>query len=172
MGTLGDLQDKVDKLEGIEQVLKETVKNKKSIFKLPYKIRGKAKTIFKKNKVIVMVLKSNRYIDYHIADVVQGFVKVNDRYYDARADCIYMEQKDRMPMLIVQEWNLEAIGTKEYNEIKKSGKGTDAQQVIIRFMEQHKYIDNQKKGLSSKALIFVLVGAVIVIYALSKGNLF
>jgi len=172
MGTLGDLQDKVDRLEAIEQVIKETNKDKKSFFQLPRKVRSKAKTILKKNKVIVQLLKSNRYVEYHIADIVQGFVKVNDRYYDARADCIYLEQKDRMPMLIVQEWNLEPIATKEYDEIKKAGKGTDAQQVIIRFMEQHKYIDQQKKGLSGKALIFVLIGAVIVIYALSKGNLF
>jgi len=172
MGKLGILQNKVEKLEAIEQVIKETIKDKKRTFKLPYKIRGKAKTIFKKNKVIVQLLKSNRYVEYHIADIVQGFVKVKDRYYDARADCIYLEEKDRLPMLIVQEWNLEPIATKGYDEVRQAGKGTDPQQVIIRFMEQHKYIDTQKKGLSPKVLILILIGGAIVVYALSKGSLF
>ena len=172
MGEMSELRKKIERLEQINEVIKENTKDKKKIFFMPRKIRNKARSIIKKNRVVVLMLKTNRDIEYSIVDIVSGFVKVKDYYYNARADCVWRDNMTKLPMLVLREWDMQPVGTKDFEQVVKEGRYTSPQKVLINFLEMHKFVDTAKKQISGKMVIFIIIGIVVVIYALSKGSLF
>ena len=135
-------------------------KYKDKPFRLPAKIRARAKRAAQKNKILVFLLKSNRGIVPTIGQMSDGMVYIGDKVHNASLDFIWL-YKYKIPALVIPEWSLVPIGTKDYYEAVDKNKIIDPQTIIIRAIEA-KESEMSKKILSGKFLLWiVLVGAAV-----------
>lgn len=156
------LTEKVDDIRKNIELITPKPKDKQKIFKLKWNIRSKLKKPHKTNRIVVHLLKINRNSTNVVAEIQDGMIKVNDKVHHCSTDFVYMLD-GKYPEIILPEWSLMPIGTKDYYDaIENKQAGVDAQTVIIRAMERAEI--ESKKKLSGKVLIFILIGAAIIAY--------
>lgn len=156
-----------ERLARVEELLeqKEAKKVKGMQFKLPFDITMRAKMIARKNRALVFLLKTNRDIEIKVAPIINGMIIINERYYDARADCFFMYKG--IPAILLPEWSLEPIGTQDYYKAIKDKELANAQQVIIRAIET-KEMGMGKLKISPKLLIIGAIAAVVIFFVISE----
>ena len=164
VGIRQQLEEVNEKLDMIVPKVKEA---KLKLFKMPLWIKGKLKSLAKKNSVLVFLLKTNRTIEPLTAKIENDFIVVNDKYHNCSVDFIYM-WLGKYPAIVLNEWDLNPIGTKEYYEAMKEGRNVNAEAVIIRAIELAGI--EQKTKISSKTWIWIIIGAIIVGYVLFSGQ--
>lgn len=160
MGLVGEISSLKEKMDLI--IEKGGVKKGKK-FKLPFKVKGQLKALAKKGKVMVILLKTNRSIEMTSKKIENGFIQVAEKYYNCATAFVYL-LFGKFPCIVLPEWDLNPIGTKDYLDAVKDGRKADAQDMIIRAMENKENMQRGKMG--GKTLIFVIVGAVILAYVI------
>lgn len=140
-------------------------KNKKP--KLPYGVKSKLKKLARKNSVMVLLLKNNKAIMPKIAKIENGLVYVDKRYHGCAIDNIFLWM-GKYPTIVLPEWDLLPIGTKDYYDAMDNNRKVDAQTVIIRAMETAETPTSKKMG--GKVILWLVIGAGILLYVLFGGK--
>lgn len=156
------LREQIKELNERLGMLKDT-KGKKKELKLPYKIRASMKKAANKRKIIIFMLGTDREIRPTLGEIKHGIVFVNGQAHNASTDFVYMYKKT--PTLIIPEWSINPIGTKDYYEAVKNKTTIDSQTIILRAMEAAQ-MQMLKGKMSGKTLLYVLIGAAILGYVL------
>lgn len=155
-----NLNEKLELLTGAKES-----KTKKKNFKLPMGMKGKLKKLAKLNQVQVMYLQHNRNIKPLTAEIIEGMVVVGDKVYDGSTDGIWL-WNGKIPTLLIAEWDLKPISASRlHGEAVEDGSIAHPQKIIIRAIELKEALQGGKK-LSSKAIIWIMIGVVIVGYVL------
>jgi len=152
------------RLNELEEYLKyggKLKKKKLKKFKMPLLVKLQEKKILKKNKLLVFLLRTNRKLDIKIAKIENGMIFINENYHQVAPDYIYLYKK--MPCIILPEWDLNPFGIENYKEAIEQKRIIHPQNIILRAIEAKEAAMTTKK-LSGKAIIFILVGGVIIAY--------
>jgi hypothetical protein len=149
----------IDKLSEKEKkgFLKRLFKGSKS--PIPVKIDENK---MKKGWVIVILLRTNGNLDIQKLPISEGMIRLkdNETYHMAEADYIWRYKK--YPVLILPEFSVEplkAINLAE--EVRKEGKGVDAQRFIIKAIEMSQI---EKKKMGGSKVILWIIAAIVIIY--------
>lgn len=127
--------------------------------KLPLKVRLAQKTIAKKNTVQVVYLRTNQNMEFKVCPIINGAVIIDKKkIHTASSDFIYL-YKGKVPTLIVPEWSLIPIGTKEFYDAVKNKQIADPQTIIIRALEAAEAINAKKPFKISIILIILAIAA-------------
>jgi len=156
------LREQIKELNDTLGLLKDT-KGKKKELKLPYKVRAAMKKSANKRKIIIELLRTDRGIDFTLGEIKYGIIFVNGQAHQATIDFVYYYRKT--PVLVIPEWSLTPIGTKDYYDAVKEGKTIEPQTIILRAMEAAQ-MQMLKGKMSGKTLLYVLIGAAILAYVL------
>lgn len=141
---------------------------KEGEYKLPMKIRMQQKRLAKRNKILVLYLRTNRSSIYKICEIKNGMVVVDgNKIHQASMDFVYLHQ-GRTPMMVVPEWSLTPIGTKDYYDAVRDKKIADPQTIIIRAMEMAEVITAKK--VNKMALVWIVIAVAIVGYIFFGGK--
>jgi len=148
-----DLKEKMDLI-----IEKSRVKKGRP-FRLPYRARSQLKTLAKKGKLLVFYLRQNRTIELFVSKIQRGFIEVDGKWHNCSMDFVFL-WKGKNPAIILPEWDLNPIGTKQYYEAMKEGRKADPQDIVLRLIESIEA--REKKKISPKAIFwFVIVGLAV-----------
>ncbi len=153
--------------EKLDLLMPKIKEEKLKPFKLPWNIRSKLKNLHKSNSVMVLLLRTDRTVQPMVAKIENGLIYVNEKWHNCATDFIYL-WLGKSPMIVLPEWDLNPIGTKDYYDAIKEGRNVEAQTVIIRAIEQAQI--EEKKKLSGMMWIWIIIGAIIVGYVLFAGQ--
>jgi hypothetical protein len=134
---------------------------KKKIFKLPLFVKSKVGKKKYTNHALVVFLRRNREIDLKYTEIYNNVISIENKFYDARADCYYTYGKERVPTLILPEWSLVPIGTKDYQDAVKEGTTTDGQDIIIEGFERKEIGRKKGTGIELKHIIIIVIVALV-----------
>jgi len=138
-------------------------KKKKSQFKMPYSVKSQLKKLAMLNKVLVVNLGTNRSITPQVATIKDGLIFHNGKYHSCSTDFVYL-WNGKYPCIVLPEWDLNPIGTKDYYKAIDNGRKSDAEGVMIRALEANENAAPNK--IPKKNVIFMIVGGIIVAYAI------
>jgi adenine/guanine phosphoribosyltransferase-like PRPP-binding protein len=163
---LDEIKDVLNNPERIEAYAKKNKQlrafvEKQKRFKIPNKVVREVKKKYKKSKIIIVLLKTNRTIDFIVGQLVNGMVFVNGTPHEASVDFVFVYKN--VPLLVIPEWSLSPIGTKDYYEAKKEGKSAEPSTIILRAIESKEAMQIDKPKLSGKALIWILLGVAVLV---------
>ena len=137
-------------------------------FRLPFRVRSQLKNLAKKNKLLVFMLKQDRTIQPFTAKVQDNILFIGDKMHNCSTDFIYLWQ-GKTPAIVLPEWDLNPIGTKDYYDAVKDGRLIDPQTRIIQAME---YKENlQPKKMSGNMIIWIIIGIIAFIGIFMMGGI-
>ncbi len=159
VGQIKELNEKIDALS------KSKKKKKNKEFDLPKKVKSKLKKLAIKNKLLIILLRTNRAIQPIVADIKNGFVFIEGVPHNCSTDFIYL-WKGKFPTIVLPEWDLNPVGTKEYYDAIEAGRISYPVAALIRMIEDKELLTKNKLqtkhyiwiGLAIIAGIYVLVG--------------
>jgi hypothetical protein len=160
-GINGRIDDINEKLNILTEKAGQT---KKKPFKLPAKVRTQLKKAAEQNKVLVIYLGKNRNIKPMIAKLENGFVVVNGVPHNFNLDFTFFWE-GKTPCIVLPEWDLNPIGTKDYYDAVDKKRVPDAQTVIIRAMKMRDVFSDGKQ-INVKTWIWIVIGAIVLGYVL------
>ncbi|KKM75549.1 hypothetical protein LCGC14_1389190 [marine sediment metagenome] len=141
-------------------------KIKKKSFKMPGNLKSKLKNLKKlaeKSKIQVLLLKLDGSIIPTIGEIKLGMLLVGDNIHNADGKIIW-RWNGMTPTAIVGEWDMQPVTidtlTKTTEELKSV---IFPQKIIIRAMELKEALTD-KKGPSAKAMIWVILIVIVVVY--------
>lgn len=143
-------------------------KLKKKRFKLPAFIKKRIGKPRYRNYALVVFLRRNREVDMKFIEVLNDAIMIEDKCYDARADCYYTYGKSRIPTLILPEWNLRPIGTLDYQHAVERGETVDAQDITIKAHERMEAEAKKRGAIDPKMIVIIVIIAIIAGYFLMK----
>jgi len=159
---LKQIEEKFDILTATDKKFKD------KRFRLKWKHKRHLKTLARKDKVLVFMLTTNRTIKPFVAQIQHEYIVVNGVYHKVTNDFIYMYE-GKAPSIILPEWSLIPIGTKDYYEQVEDGTAAaTAQKIIIQAFKMAEV--GMGKKLSGKAIIWIFIGAIVVGYVLFSGG--
>jgi hypothetical protein len=162
---LDALDEKLDNLVLEEKVRKNI---KKQRFKMPFRVRSQLKKLALKSKVLVILLQNNRNVKPTIAEIKDGMVILGDKVYNGCSEGIWL-WNGKFPTVILPEWDLNPImPSKLYREAVANNRLADPQTFIIRALMYKEML--QPKTIAGKTLIWVGIGAIVVLYVLFAGS--
>ncbi len=143
-------------------------KEKKKDVKWWSKVFSKDK--FKKtNKVALVYLRNNGNADLMEIETKNGFFTINNKTFHEDRDCVFTITKDRIPLIIVREWDLIPLGTKKWDDETMRQKFSELEQHVlkgIRAAEMVRVGGDIDSRLTPKQLILwglaALVGVIII----------
>lgn len=145
--------------EKIDTITKRDIKKEHKHFKLPSKVTRQLKKLALKNKVMVLLLTRNRTLIPMVTQIVDGFININGVPHEASTDFIYL-WKGKYPAIVVPEWDLSPIGTKDYYNAVEKKRIADPIAIAIRMMENKENIMKNKLQISPK--MWVIIGLVVL----------
>ncbi len=162
VGIIGQIKELNEKIDAISKPKK---KKKDKEFDLPGKVKTKLKKLAMKNKLLIIILRTNRAAHPIVADIKNGFVFIEGIPHNCSTDFIYL-WKGKYPMIVLPEWDLNPIGTKEYYESIEGGRISYPVAALIRMIEDKEILTKGKLqtkhyiwiGLAIIAGLYVLVG--------------
>lgn len=195
MTTLRESLEKFNKLseelkkqqEAPKRSFRDKLTGKKSIekeYKLPSKVTSGVKRKLKKNYAIVIYIRNNGFVHFNYAPIEDDliYIKESQLYHAATADYILKTtHKGKIfPLLIQPEWALTPItqgetvnkqqvpfSPKDHADItKKAGDIASKQKILIDIVKQSQ-IQTKKNPLAGKSWLWIIVGAVVILYLLN-----
>lgn len=155
VGLVGQIKELNEKIDAIS---KPTKKKKDKEFDLPSKVKSKLKKLAIKNKLLVILLRTNRAAQPIVADIKNGFVFIGGVPHNCSTDFIYL-WKGKFPMIVLPEWDLNPIGTKQYNEAVAEGRISYPVASVIRMIEDKELLT---KGMKLETKHYVWIGLAII----------
>lgn len=155
-----------DKLEDIE---KKDEKKSQSFWS---KIFQKEK-LKKPEDVAALYLRENGVAEPMIVhpDEKSGFFHINNRQYHPRRDCKFIIGKDKTPLVIIPEWKLTPVGTKEYDDLPIEQRLSDLQQHTIEAIRHAEIVKmSGEDGIKPnwKVIIGIVIGGIILLAILKN----
>jgi len=124
----------------------------------------------KPSRVGVVYLRNNGNVDLLEIETRNGQFIVNGKGYHEDRDCVYTVTKERVPLMIVREWDLIPLGTKKWADDNMREKFAELEQHVlkgIRNAELVKMGGGVESKLTTKQMILwglvILVGAIILV---------
>ena len=126
----------------------------------------------KSNKVAVVFLRNNGNAELLQQESRNGFFTVNGKNYHERRDCTYTITKDRIPLIILKEWDMLPEGTKAWDDKEMREKFSELENHVlkgIRYAELVKTGGITENSISIKQAIIwgiaaLVIGAVVINY--------
>ena len=152
--------------ERLDLLTKDKTKKKNKEFNVPNKIKRQLKKLALKNKLMVILLTRNRGMIPMVTEIKDGFININGTPHQCSPDFIYL-WKGKYPSIVLPEWDLNPIGTKDYYDAVKDKRVADPIAIAIRMMENRESI--MKNKLSPKVWIFIGLAIIAGLYVLLGG---
>ena len=128
----------------------------------------------RERKVAVLFLTNNNQAIPMELEPKNGFFTVKGKSYHERDDCTYSMTKDRIPLIIIQEWSLLPVGTREWEDKPIKEKFLEVQTHAMRGIRHAELVrmSGEKEGgkINMKVLILVGIGLVIA-FSIWQGGL-
>ncbi len=140
---------------------KEEKKKKKETWWSKHFNKDKLK---KSNKVAIVFLRNNGNAELLEQEAKSGFFTVNGKTYHERKDCTYTITKDRIPLILIKEWDIIPIGTKEWDDKEMRDKFSELENHVlkgIRYAELVKMGGGDENRLSTKQMIIYGIIAIV-----------
>jgi len=145
--------------EKLDILTKRDKKTEQKEFKLPSNIKRQLKKMALKNKIMVLYLTGNRAMKPIITEIKNGAIIIDGKPHQCTPDFIFL-WKGKYPAIVLPEWNMIPIGTKDYYDAVENKTVADPIAVGIRMMEDK---DNlMKKKLSLSPMMWVLIGLALI----------
>ncbi len=103
----------------------------------------------KPNKAGVVLLRSNGNADLMEVETRNGFFTIEGKVYHEDRHCVYTITKDRIPLLIVRDWDLIPIGTKKWDDDPMREKFAELEQHVLKGIRQAELVKSGV-GIDSK----------------------
>jgi len=155
--------------EKLDILTKRDKKTEQKEFKLPSKIKRQLKKLAIKNKIMVIYLTANRCMQPIITEVRDGAINIEGKPHQCSADFTYL-WKGKYPAIVLQEWDMSPIGTKDYYDAVANKRVADPIAVGIRMMEDRDNLMKKKFSLSPMAWVLIGLALVAGIYVLVGGG--
>jgi len=155
--------------EKLDILTKRDKKTEQKEFKLPSKIKRQLKKLAIKNKIMVIYLTANRRMQPIITEVRDGAINIEGKPHQCSADFTYL-WKGKYPAIVLQEWDMSPIGTKDYYDAVANKRVADPIAVGIRMMEDRDNLMKKKFSLSPMAWVLIGLALVAGIYVLVGGG--
>ena len=125
---------------------------------------------FKKpNRVGVIYLRNNANVELSEVEISNGVFTINGKQFHEDRSCVYTLTKERIPLIIIREWDMIPIGTKKWDDDPMKEKFAELEQHVlkgIRAAELVKMGGGLESKLTTKQIILwglaALVGAIIL----------
>lgn len=167
-GLKSRLDELNEKLDTITQETKVRKKLKKQHFKVPFRVKSQLKKLALKGKVQVILLQNNRNIKPTVAQIKDGMILIGDKVYNGSSEGIWL-WNGKFPTVLLPEWDLNPITPPKLQEEAVDKKRlADPQTFIIRAMMYKEAL--QPKALAGKTIIWIIIGAIVVLYVLFAGG--
>jgi len=167
---MGKMKDMEDRMNAITDTKK--IKSKSKFFKFPAKVRSKTKNLKKlmlKNKIQVILLKQTGDAQPTLGELKDGMLIVGDQIHNG-ADDIIWKWDAKTPTAIVPEWDMQPITKRGLIKTTESLKTwIHPQNLIIRVMMSKEAMDKMK-GVGSKNIIWIILGAIVIGYLLFSSG--
>ncbi len=127
---------------------------------------------FKKpNKVAVLYLRENGNAEPMDIDAKDGFYNIEGKTYHERSDCVYTVGKERIPLAIIPERNMVAIGTKGWEDKAMQEKYSELQDHLLKGIRNAELVKmGDSSGVSPNLKKWIAGGlGVIVLLAILFG---
>ncbi|KKN76053.1 hypothetical protein LCGC14_0374430 [marine sediment metagenome] len=160
-----------EEIRELKEVIKEASSKKKKkdkTFNLPSKVKRQLKKSAEKSKVVVFLLKSNRSIQPIMTKMENGWVNINGVPRNCSIDFTFIWRK-KYPAIVLPEWDINPIGTKDYYDAVKDGRAADPIATVIRLIKEGEILGKGLK-MGSKAWIFIGLAALAFFYVLFAGG--
>lgn len=126
----------------------------------------------KSNKVAVVYLLNNHLADFMELDTVDDKFKVAGKEYHVDKDCIFTTRKDRIPLVVIKEWDIIPEGTKDWDDKTMRNRFAELEKHVLRGIknaELYKVGDNNPMKMTGKQMILwglaaLVLGAVVINY--------
>ncbi len=134
-----------------ELVVEPNKEDKKKKKNLKWWNKAFNKDKFKKqNKAAVIYLRNNGNADLMEIETRGGSFNIEGNQYNEDRDCVYTITKDRIPLLIVREWDLIPIGTKKWDDETMREKFSELSQHVLKGIRNAESVKVGGIGLESK----------------------
>jgi len=151
----------------INETALKKVKSREKEFKLSFITKSKGRMAYKRGKILVFMLRTNRIVEPEWAYLNNGLINIGDKYFDGNQGFVYL-WKSKIPVMIVPEWSLKPVGTKDYYDAVKEGNVSDSQGIMIRAFEA-KEAEGVKKVSMNTWIWIGLLGAIAAYALFAKG---
>ena len=165
-GLSSKIEELNKKLEDLSRDNK-TKKREKKQFGLPSKVKREFKKISLKKKILVIFLSNNRGMIPMVREIKDGVINIDDKPYDASMDYMFL-WKGKVPAIVIKEWDLSPVGTKDYYDAVKENRLADPVSVAIRMIENSQ--NPSKPKISPKWWVFIGLGVIAFLWVLFGGS--
>ncbi len=163
------LRAKLDQVtERLDTLTRGDKKQEHKEFKLPSKIQRQLKKIALQNKILVIYLKRNRTMIPMITEIVDGFITIDGVPHNCSLDFTF-EWKGKYPAIVLPEWDLNPIGTKDYYDAVHDKRVADPIAIAIRMMESKENLMKKGMKLSPKAMVLIGLALIAGLWVLFGG---
>lgn len=152
--------------EKLEVLTKRNKKKEFKEFRLPSKFKRQLKKLALKNKLLVILLTRNRGMIPMVTEIKDGFVNIGGTPHQCAVDQVFL-WKGKYPAMVIPEWDIRPIGTKDYYDAVANKTIADPIAIAIRMLENKESI--MKNKLSPKVWIFIGLAIIAGLYVLLGG---
>ncbi len=152
---------KVEKEEPKEEV-EVGIKKKDSKWWSKFFSKDKLK---KPDRVAVIYLRNNGRGELLECQTRGGFFEVGGKKYHEDKDCVYTVTKDRIPLLIVREWDMTPLGTKKRDDETMHEKFADLEQHVLKGIRQAELVKTGgglEGNISRKQVVIYVIIAIVL----------
>lgn len=158
------LTAKVDSInEKLDMMTESKLDKKYKQFNLPNKVTKELKKLGERNKVLVILLKTNRTIQPIITDIIDGFIAINGVPHNCSTDFIFM-WKGKYPAIVLPEWDLNPIGTEDFYKALGEKRTANPVAVAIRMINSKEQLLKKGFEFDGKWWVFIILGAIAIGY--------
>lgn len=119
----------------------------------------------KNNTVAALYLRENGMAEPMICVSKNGFFNVYGKVYHERRDCVWTMSKDRIPLILIPEWSLVPVGTKQWQDKSMLEKFAELQDHVLKGIRHAEIVklNEGKEGMkiNPKVAIILLIVAII-----------
>jgi hypothetical protein len=151
--------------------LQESGKKTEKDFKLSFVQKLGEKKKMKMNYALVIFLKTNGNFDIRWRRITddQVYIKEVDSFHSTTTDSIGYYKK--YPVLIIPEWDLQALSRKYLWDMSGEGRYAKPQSVIIHNIEKAMGQMKMKGGMGGKSVIWIILIVAAIGYLIYQGAL-
>ncbi len=102
-----------------------------------------------------------------VTEIKDGFVNIEGTPHQCAVDQVFL-WKGKYPAMVIPEWDIRPIGTKDYYDAVANNTVADPIAIAIRMIENKENI--MKNKMSPKAWIFIGLAIIAGLYVLFGGG--
>lgn len=166
---LEKLEVKKEKAEKLVEKLKKKEEGKKKAF---WDRKWRKSKLKKPQNVAIIYLRNNGRAEALVIKSEDGLFNIYGKTFHEDTACIYTLGKDRIPLAVIQEWNMIPIGTKEYQDKSIFQKISELQDHAIKAFRRAELVrmsqERERGQLNWKAILLGII-VLAIVYAIWRG---